>query len=374
MATTPLTFSHYFASLKDPRCASRTPYRLLDLVFIAVAATIAGADDFHQIETFARQRRTWLDKFCQLPKDGNLCHDTFERLFKRLDPIRFARCFGRWTQALAGLGLKHIAIDGKALCGSARDAGLRALHLVSAWATENHLSLGQVAVDQKSNEITAIPQLLELLDLKGALVTIDAMGCQKDIAKKIVDQGGDYVLAVKGNQPGLLHDIQFSFEVAAALDFQNLAYDFYETVDKAHGRIERRSYLVLHQLGLITDRDKWEKLTTIGLCIHEREEGGKMQIEDHYFIGSRMMGAKEYGGSLRGHWGIENNLHWQLDVTFSEDANRVADRNSAANLAVIRRLAVGLLKRHKSKMSMANKRYAAALNEKVLEEILQIAE
>jgi predicted transposase YbfD/YdcC len=373
MATTPLTFSHYFASLKDPRCVSRTPYRLLDLVFIAVAATIAGADDFHQIETFARQRRAWLDKFCQLPKDGNLCHDTFERLFKRLDPIRFARCFGRWTQALAGLGLKHIAIDGKALRGSARDAGLRALHLVSAWATENHLSLGQVAVDKKSNEITAIPELLELLDLKGALVTIDAMGCQKAIAKQIVDQGGDYILPVKRNQRGLWEDIQFSFDVAAALDFQNLAYDFYETEEKGHGRIERRTYLVLHELGLIEDRVKWEGLTTIGLCIHERQEGDKIEIEDHYFIGSRKMGAKAYGQALRGHWGIENNLHWQLDVTFGEDANRVANRNSAANLAVIRRLAVGLLKGHKSKKSMANKRYAAALNEKVLEEILQIA-
>jgi len=375
MAATPLTFTHYFAPLKDPRCVSRTPYRLLDLVFIAVAATIAGADDFHQIETFARKRRAWLDKFCQLPKDKNLCHDTFERLFKRLDARVFARCFGRWTQALAAqLGLKHIAIDGKTLRSSGRaDDGLRALHLVSAWSSENHLSLGQVAVEEKSNEITAIPVLLELLEVKGALVSIDAMGCQKEIAKKIVDRGGDYVLPVKGNQETLMNDIQFSFDVAAALDFHNLEHDLYETFETGHGRAERRTYLVLHELALITERDKWANLTTIGMCIHERKVDGVVQIEDHYFIGSRKMSAKDYSFPLRSHWGVENNLHWQLDVTFGEDANRVADRNSAANLAVIRRLAVGLLKRHRSKMSMANKRYAAALDEKVLEEILFIA-
>jgi predicted transposase YbfD/YdcC len=375
MAATPLTFSHYFAPLKDPRVVSRTPYRLLDLVFIAVAASIAGADDFHQIETFARKRRVWLDKFCQLPKDNTLCHDTFERLFKRLDPVVFARCFGRWTQALAQeLGLKHIAIDGKTLCGSDRPAdGLRALHLVSAWASENHLSLGQIAVEEKSNEITAIPALLDLLEVKGALVSIDALGCQKNIAKKIVDRGGDYVLVVKGNQETLMNDIQFSFDVAAALDFHNLEHDLFETFETGHGRTERRTYLVLHELALITERDKWHNLTTIGLCIHERKVDGVVQIEDHFFIGSRKMSAEDYSVPLRGHWSIENNLHWQLDVTFGEDANRVADRNSAANLAVIRRLAVGLLKRHPAKKSMANKRYAAALDEKMLEEILLVA-
>jgi predicted transposase YbfD/YdcC len=372
--TTPLAFHQYFFNLEDPRRVSHTDYRFLDLVFIAVAATIAGADDFHQIETFARKRRAWLEKFCHLPKDGNLSHDTFERLFKRLEPHAFARCFARWMQALAKeLGLKQIAIDGKTLCGSGRrSAGLRALHLVSAWATENKLSLGQVAVDDKSNEITAIPALLELLELKGALVTIDAMGCQKEIAAKIVDGGGDYVLPVKGNQERLLRDIELSFAAATALDFEGLCYDLYTTQDKGHGRVETRTYILLRQLGLIRDKDKWKNLTTIGMCIYERQINGQLSSEEHYFIGSRKMDAKGYGDALRAHWGVENGLHWQLDVTFAEDANRVAERHAAQNLAVIRRLVVSLLKRHPSKKSMANKRYAAALDETVLEEILNL--
>lgn len=375
-----LSFFWFFGNLRDPRRVCRTSYRFLDLIFIALAATIAGAEDPHAIAVFARERRVWLQKYCQLPVDletGEILspsHDTFERLLQRLNPAAFARCFGRWTAALAkSLGLKHIAIDGKCLRGSGSvQDGLKALHLVQAWSTENHLCLGQTAVDEKSNEITAIPALLELLELKGALVTIDAMGTQKKIAAQIVAGGGDYVLPVKGNQKGLFDDIEVSFAAAAALDYEGLQYDLYQTQDKGHGRIETRTYIVLHDLGLIRDKDLWANLTTIGLCIHERQEGDKIEFEDHYFIGSRMMSAKGYGGALRGHWGIENNLHWQLDVTFREDGNQTADRNAAQNLAAIRRQALALLKRHPAKLSIAKKRYKATLNEACLDEILQL--
>jgi predicted transposase YbfD/YdcC len=377
-----MSFFRFFANLDDPRRVCRTSYRFLDLLFIALAASIAGADDPHAMAVFARERRVWLQKYCRFPTDPKTgailtpSHDTFERLLKRLNPAAFARCFGRWTAALAkSLGLKHIAIDGKCLCGSGSvAAGLKALHLVQAWSTENHLCLGQVAVSEKSNEITAIPALLELLDINGALVTIDAMGTQKKIAAKVVDAGGDYVLPVKGNQEKLLKEIEWTFELAAALDFEGITHDIYETLERGHGRTERRIYIVTHNLGAIKEKGKWKGLSTIGLCIHEREQDGKMSIEDHYFIGSRKMGAKAYAEALRGHWGIENNLHWQLDVTFSEDANQMADRNAAQNLAAIRRQALALLKRHPAKLSMDKKRYRATLSEAFLEEILQLGQ
>jgi predicted transposase YbfD/YdcC len=374
MSKPTVSFLQHFRNLRDPRPhPSRHTYRFLDLLFIAFCATIAGADDWHAIETFARHRRDWLSRFCRLPEDGSTpSHDTFERLFKRLEPRRFARCFARWTAVLAQeLGLKQIAIDGKTLCGSAR-GDMRALHLVSAWAVENHLSLGQVAVGSKTNEITAIPKLLELLELKGALVTIDAMGCQKGIAKKIVAGGADYVLEAKGNQPHLRDDIAASVEAAQANNFTGVEHDTYQTEEKGHGRAEKRTYVVLYDLGGIRDKDKWEKLSAVGMCIRERLEKGTRTVEKHYFISSVVLSAEEYARALRGHWGVENNLHWQLDVSFGEDANRVADRNAAENLASMRRMAVAQLKRFKGHGSMKTKRYSAALNVDALEAILNL--
>jgi predicted transposase YbfD/YdcC len=374
MSRPTVAFHQHFRNLRDPRPhPSRHTYRFLDLLFMAFCATIAGADDWHAIETFARHRRDWLGKYCHLPEDGSTpSHDTFERLFKRLEPRLFSRCFARWSAVLAQeLGLKHIAIDGKTLCGSARH-DMRALHLVSAWATENHLSLGQVAVDTKSNEITAIPKLLELLELKGALVTIDAMGCQKNIAKKIVDGGGDYILEAKKNQANLRDDIATKIESAQANNFEGVKHDTYQTEDRGHGRVEKRTYIVIYDTQDITNKDKWEKLSAVGMCIRERLENGKTTVEKHFFITSIVLGAADYAKALRGHWGIENNLHWQLDVSFGEDGNRVADRNAAENLASMRRMAVAQLKRCKAKGSMKTKRYSAALNVDVLEKILNL--
>lgn len=364
-----LAIVKFFRKLKDPRVKRRKRHLLLDIIAIAICAVIAGCDDWQQIEAFGKHRLEWLKQFLQLP-NGTPSHDTFERVFDRLNPAAFQACFRDWMHALCdALGLKHIAIDGKTLCGS-RSGKLKALHLVSAWAVNNHLTLGQVATDEKSNEITAIPQLLELLSLKGALVTIDAMGCQKNIAAKIVDGGGDYLLTVKDNQPTLLADIQDSFIQAHDTDFAGLDFDEYETTDSGHGRIETRTYTIIKNPTTLQQKDLWAELKVIGMCVARRVVKDKESVEVRYFIGSRLASAKKYGITLRGHWGIENNLHWQLDVSFDEDSNRVSKRHGAENLALLRKLALTLLKRHPEKRSIACKRLIAAINPTFLEEVL----
>ena len=364
-----LAVVRFFRKLKDPRSTRRRRHLLLDIIAITLCGVIAGCDDWQQIETFGKHRHEWLKQFLQLP-NGIPSHDTFERVFDRIDPVAFQACFRDWVQAVCdGLGLKHIAIDGKTLCGSGSDK-LKALHLVSAWAADNQLTLAQVATDEKSNEITAIPQLLELLCLKGALVTIDAMGCQKDIAAKIVARGGDYLLTAKDNQPTLRNDICNSFTQAHETDFAGLDWDEYTTVDRGHGRLETRTYTIIKNPATLSQSELWANLKVIGMCVSHRIVKDKESAEVRFFIGSRLMSAKKYGTTMRGHWGIENILHWQLDVTFDEDGNRVTKRHGAENLALLRRLALPLLKRHPSKRSIACKRLAAALDTTFLEEIL----
>ncbi|HLN29956.1 MAG TPA: ISAs1 family transposase [Gemmataceae bacterium] len=371
MATSPLAISRYFTRLRDPRRRHLRRHLLIDIIVIALCAVICGANDWQEIATFGKRRRCWLQTFLTLP-NGIPSHDTFERVFDRIAPDAFLACFQQWVEALAhGLGLEHIAIDGKALRHSGAAAkGLRPLHVVSAWATQCHLSLGQVAVDAKSNEITAIPRLLELLDLHGALVTIDAMGCQKEIAKKVVAGGGDYVLAVKDNQPHLLEDIQEVIGQALESNFEGYRHDLYETVERGHGREETRSYLILTEPEGIRDQELWTGLKVVGMCMRTRVVNGEQSDETHYFIGSRAMGAQGYAEVVRGHWGIENNLHWQLDIVFGEDGNRVQRRNGAENLSQLRRMALGLLKRHPEEESIKCKRLSAALDTDFLEEIL----
>jgi predicted transposase YbfD/YdcC len=370
MATAPLAIQTYFRHLKDDRRAPR--HRLIDIIVIAVCAVICGANDWQQVATFGRQRRAWLERFLSLP-NGIPCHDTFERVFDRLNPRAFAAAFGQWMQALAeAVGIKHIAIDGKTLRHSGSPTrGLGPLHLVSAWATANQLALGQVAVDGKSNEITAIPQLLELLELHGAWVTIDAMGCQTAIAEKIISCGGDYVLTVKENQEHLLADIQQALTAALDQDVADPQLDTHATRERGHGREEYRCYTVLHNTAGIRNVPAWAGLTTVGMCYSERTVAGATSTEVRYFIGSRQAGAQEYGEALRNHWGIENSLHWHLDVTFREDSNRVQARHEAENLALVRKLALALLQRQPGKESIACKRLHAALDVEFLEEIVQ---
>ena len=370
MATSQLAIQTHFRNLKDPRRAPRP--HLLDVIVIAICAVISGAHDWQQIATFGRQRRDWLQRFLKLP-NGIPCHDTFERVFERLNPRAFAAAFSQWMQALAdAVGVEHIAIDGKTLRRSAAPTrGLGPLHLVSAWATRNHLALGQVAVDSKSNEITAIPRLLDLLDLHGALVTIDAMGCPKAIAQKIIAQGGDYVLTVKDNQEHLLDDIQQAFVQAFDQDFAGWEHATYETRERGHGRKEYRCYTVLHHTEGSRNAQAWAGLTTIGLCYSERTIGGKTSEEVRYFIGSKQARATYYGKALRNHGGIENGLHWQRDVTFREDSSRVQTRHGAEDFALLRKLALTLLKQHPAKESIACKRLHAAWDVDFLEQVVQ---
>jgi predicted transposase YbfD/YdcC len=340
----------------------------LDLIVITICGVICGCDDWQEIATFARARHDWFKRFLKLPA-GTPSHDTLERVFDQLDPEQFQACFRDWMNALnEALGLSHIAIDGKTLRGSGV-GGQKTLHLVSAWATANGLSLGQVAVDEKSNEITAIPKLLELLDLNGALVTIDAMGCQKAIAAKIVERNGNYILTVKENQEHLMEDIQVAISRASENNAE-VNLDTYETRERGHGREEYRCYTVLHSTEGIRNAADWANLTTIGFCYSERTIQGVTSEELRYFIGSKKASAKVYGKTLRNHWGIENQLHWQLDVCFDEDKNRVSKRHGAENLALVRRLALSLLKQNSSKSSIKCKRLQAALDPCFLEEIL----
>jgi predicted transposase YbfD/YdcC len=361
------SITRHFAKLPDPRVRRRRRHRLIDIIVIAICGIICGADDWQEIELFGRQREAWLRRFLRLA-NGIPSHDTFERVFDRLDPVAFQACFQQWVQTLADvLGGRHLAIDGKTLCGTAT-GGMGALQVVSAWATAQHLTLGQVAVDPGGNELSAIPKLLALLDLHGALVTIDALGCQKDLARQIIEGGGDYALVVKDNQPKLLDAIRE--HMTGALDGSpTIAADHCHTDETGHGRRERRTYTVCPAPERL--RADWPGLEVIGMCHHERTVKGGTTSQVRYFIGSKPAKARYYGRALRHHWGIENNLHWQLDVTFGEDANRFRRRHGATNLALLRRLALTLLKKHPDKKSIKCKRLAAALNVEFLEETLR---
>jgi predicted transposase YbfD/YdcC len=364
------SLKRHFRYLHDPRVIGRTRHLLIDVIVIAICAVIGDCDDWSDIAQFAQKREAWFRRFLKLP-GGIPAHDTFERVFAALDSRAFQRCCLSWLHAVADmLGLGHIAIDGKTLCGSA-SSKLGPLHVVSAWATQANLTLGQVAVDNKSNEITAIPKLLELLDLHGALLTIDAIGCQKEIAQKIVDGGGDYVLAVKGNQEHLLDDIQATVEQALDGQLDPGVVAEYSTREDGHGRHEERSYVIIQHVEGLRDRAAWPSVTTVGMCHYERTVADKVTSGVHYFIGSRRMSARKYAQVLRNHWRIENNLHWQLDISFGEDQSRVQDRRGAENLTLLRKMALSLLKRNTTKKSIARKRKASALDTDFLEEILR---
>lgn len=368
-----ITIKTHFAKLRDPRRHHRRLHRLLDIVTIALCAVIAGCNSWTDIAAFGRRRHAWFQKFLALPH-GIPSHDTFERVFARLDPLVFQACFRQWMLALVdALGVEQIAIDGKTLRGSA-SSSLGPLQLVSAWATKNHITLGQVAVDAGSNEITAIPKLLELLDLRGALVSIDAIGCQKEIAEDIRAGGNHYVLTVKENQPHLLEDIQKCFAEAMESNYAGLKHDSYGTEEKGHGREELRYYTIIQTPAGIRNQELWKDLQVIGMCTSERTVGGKTSSEVRYFIGSKQAGARYYGEALRRHWRIENNLHWQMDVSFREDENRTSERNAAQNMALLRRVALTLLKKHPSKDSIASKSRQAGWDTEFLEEIIQGSE
>ena len=320
---------------------------------------------------FGKAKKDWFSRLLELP-NGIPSHDTFGRVFARLDPVQFEECFEEWVHAVNDVtGGQVVAIDGKTLRRSHDGvAGKSAIHMVSAWASVNRLILGQTKVDERSNEITAIPELLSTLDVSGCTVTIDAMGCQKDIATTIIDQGADYVLALKENQPQLHQDVTDTFEQARQTGFDYLDHDFHETVNKGHGRIEtRRCWSVSDpdHLSYINDRNEWTKLTSVVMIESERIEDGKTSIQARYYISSLPNDARVLLASVRTHWGIENSVHWVLDVAFGEDDSRVRQGNAAQNLSVLRRMALNMLKRETtSQGGVAAKRKRAGWDEDYL--------
>jgi predicted transposase YbfD/YdcC len=361
-----------FELLKDPRVQGRCDHLLLDVLAIAILAMLCGAEDWPDIEEFGKRRHDWLKMFLSLP-GGIPSHDTFRRIFGLLNREQFSQCLFQWTQALhKATGGKLIAIDGKTARRSfAKKSGLGALHLVTAWASENSLTLGQIACAEKSNEITAIPELLKLLQLKGCTVTIDAMGCQKEIAAQIRDQGGHYLLALKGNQSGLESDMQQLFEEAMDSDFAGMKHATYETDETGHGRRERRSCDVLEIPAEHPQCAAWKDLHTLVVVTSHREIGGHETSEVRYYVSSHGPQARRLAIAVRKHWGIENTQHWSLDVTFGEDTRRQQDRNGAANLGAVRRLALSLLRQEKTnKRGLKNKRLACALDPNYLLHVL----
>lgn len=368
-----LSVTRHFASLADPRVKRTRRHNLADIIVIAICGFVCGCKSWEQVALYGQKHRDWLGTFLELP-NGIPSKDTFRRVFARIKPVAFERCFRTWTQALAvTLGIKHIAIDGKTARRSHdRGAGKTALHLVSAWATDNSLSLGQVAVADKSNEITAIPQLLELLELSGAIVTIDAMGCQKEIATKIRDQGGHYLLAVKGNQENLLADIEACFQAELVKPASRSRYSYYRAEMMGHGRHERRQYYTIANPMGIRDLALWKDLCTITMVVSQRQaDDPEAKAEVRYYIGSKVQKAKANARYIRGHWGIENTLHWTLDMVFNEDQSRTRLDHGPENMALLRRQAISILKNDtQTKGTLPTKQFAALLDHSILERML----
>ena len=367
----PAAFQEHFKNLNDPRVERTRKHPLINIVFIAVCGVLSGANSFAAIEEFGLDRRTWFARFLDLT-NGVPSDDTFARVLARLDPGAFERCLLSWIRAVQEVTENRlIAIDGKTLRGSYdRRDGKAAIHMVSAWASENKLSLGQVVVDEKSNEITAIPELLRLLDVSGALVTIDAMGCQKEIADLIREGKGDYVLAVKQNQPTLYEQVEEA--VGAGLEQDASDLDEHRTVEVGHGRQETRTYVVFPAPETVDPDGAWRDLSAVGMAITESTDAqGRCRLEVRYYILSVLLSAARFAGAVRGHWSIENNLHWQLDVSFREDQCRVRTDNAPANLSVIRRFALGLLKRETScRRGIETKRLKCAASDAYREKAL----
>ena len=365
------SFRDHFQDLQDPRVERTRKHPLINVLFIAVCGVLSGANSFASIHEFALDRRHWFARYLDL-SNGIPSDDTLARVLARLDPGAFEKCLLSWIRAVQeATENRLIAIDGKTLRGSYdRADGRAAIHMVSAWASENKLSLGQVVVHEKSNEITAIPQLLGLLDVAGALVTIDAMGCQREIAAEIRRGEGDYVLAVKQNQPTLYERVEAAIDVASEGDTEG--FEEHVTSESGHGRQETRTYAVVPAPESIDPEGHWCDLKAIGIATSERIDGrGHHSLESRYYILSRVLPATDFAEAVRGQWGIENSLHWQLDVSFREDECRVRRDHAPANLSVIRRFVLGLLKRETScRRGIETKRLKCAANDEYREKAL----
>ncbi len=360
-----------FATLVDPRIDRTKRYNLLDLIFIALCAVVSGANDCVAMEKFGKSKRAWLEKYLALPH-GIPCHDTFTRVFSALDGDAFVACFLKWVEALhESTDGQLVAIDGKTARATLdRAKGKNPFHIVSAWTSANRLFLGQEVVAEKSNEITAIPKLLAVLELTGAIVTIDAMGCQKEIAAKIREKKADYVLAVKGNQEHLEEDIITAF---ATVDDGQCPQTLHTNTEhaKGHGRVETRWTQVMAVPATLRNPEAWPDIASIARCTRTYTERGVEKSEVRYYISSLPPQVQKIARAIRGHWGIENGLHWVLDMYFAEDRSRARTGNAAANLGLLRRWVLSLLQRNESiSGGIEKKRLQAAWNDTIRETLL----
>jgi predicted transposase YbfD/YdcC len=361
----------YFTEVTDPRVERTKLHKLEDILAIAICATICGAEGWTEMAFFGQCKQEWLESFLELP-NGIASDDTFRRVISSLKPDEFEACFQRWTKAVATHHTDIIAIDGKTLRRSHNDAdGKASIHIVSAWACENKMVFGQVATDEKSNEITAIPKLLEMLVLDGSVVTIDAMGCQKKIAKQIKGSGGDYIFSLKGNH-GTLHEEVKLFMDDAITNNGNCDYGC--DTDGGHGRVEIRKVWYSEDIAWMQDRQQWHGLSSLVAVESQRTIGGNISTERRYFISSLSGStAQTIGRMIRSHWGIENKLHWGLDVSFGEDQCRIRKGFGAENVSRLRRIALNLLKQEKTaKCGIKTKQHKAGWNENYLQKILGI--
>ena len=370
----PTDFFVHFSVLDDPRIDRSKTHLLPEILFIAICTIASGGDGFTDMEMFGRAKEDWLRKYLKLP-GGIPSHDTFGRVLSAIDPMAFAECFVDWTSALhSATKGEVIALDGKTIRHSFDAAtGKKALHMVSAWASENGLALGQVKVDSKSNEIKAIPKLLEMIDISGHIITTDAMGCQREIAGIITEKKGDYVFCLKGNQESLHEEVKYFFDEAKAADFEDVEHSYFESVEKDHGRIEiRRAWVVEDDaIRWLEKEDQWPGLKSIAAIESERRIGGKTTVETRYFISSIAGGAAKLVSAARKHWGIENSLHYVLDVTFNEDASRIRKDHAPENLATLRKIVINLIKRQKNtKASIRSRLRKAAWDNSYLETLL----
>ena len=360
----------HFQHVPDPRTGPAQRHELLDILLIAVCSMLCGAETFAEMELFGHCQLAWLKTWLALPR-GIPSHDTFNRVFGLIDPNAFRDCFIAWTQSLRqAIAEEIIAVDGKTVRRShARGRG--PLHLVNVWATENRLILGQWKVDEKSNEITALPALLRALELSGCIVTADALHCQKETAKEISEADADYVLALKGNQ-GTLHEEVVSFLAdAQKRHWKGVSHAHTETLEKDHGRIERRRYWVTEEIDWLADKPQWEKLRSVGLVEATREVDGKVTTERRYYLSSLGADAQRFARAVRGHWGIENSVHWVLDVPMNEDQCRVREKAAAQNMATLRAMCLNLLRQDQThKRGVRAKQKAAGWDANYLSSLL----
>ena len=367
-----LSLQQAFGALDDPRRDHTKRHELIDILLLGVCCLLCGGRSFVDMEEFGQSKFDWLRTFLALPH-GVPSHDTFRRVFGLIDPQQFADCFRRWTQSLRqAVGAEVVALDGKTVRRSFdRAKGRGPIHLISAWATTNRLVLGQLKTADKSNEITAVPELLRTLELADCIVTVDALNCQKDIAKEISEADADYVMTLKANHGTAYDEIKTFLEDAHRRNFAGLPHDFVETLDKDHGRLERRGYWITEQIDWFADRPQWEKLRTVALVQAEREIDGQRSVEQRVFLCSLAPDARLLERAVRGHWGIENQLHWVLDVQLGEDQCRVRVGHAAENLATLRRIALNLLRQeNSSKRGIKGKQLKASWDHAYLQSLL----